>query len=557
VNEAGPGGDPVAAARGVSPEDSSRERLFLGKLWGRRKSEAGPDAGPGDDPTGIMAGAVDLGSNSFHMVIARFDGHDLEILDRIRDPVRIASGLENGDLTQEVQDRAIACLERFGERLRNVPPSQVRAVGTNTLRKATHAKQFRLAAERALGHPIEVISGQEEARLIYKGVSHSHPFEAARRLVLDIGGGSTEVIVGRDYDVLRSHSLYMGCVTFTQQFFSSGEIRREFFDHAQTSAELELQAVQRSLRGVGWDVAAGASGTVNAISELLRLNGWDGPEITLAKLKKLRKNLIKAGRADRLELAGLKPDRAPVLAAGLAILMAAFQSLKIASMMPSSGALREGVLYDLLARIRGSDVRDRTIRKLVHRYRVDIPQAERVANTAQLLLVGLRADGGLPEALDHKLLRWASLLHEIGLIVSHTGYHKHSAYLVANLDLPGFSADDQKLLATIIRNHRRRLAPETFGDLDPENARRALSLCVVLRLAILLNRSRSAESLPDLQLRHESDSLRLVFPQGWLAEHPLTQTDLQQESFYLRSVGVTFEPVETPVHEVQPSAGSA
>ncbi|HMB70515.1 MAG TPA: exopolyphosphatase, partial [bacterium] len=387
------------------------------------------DAAPGGPMT---VAAVDLGSNSFHMVIARYLEHDLHMMDRLREPVRLAEGLQPDEsIAAEVAERAIACLERFGQRLRGLPHTQVRAVGTNTMRQAQNARDFGARARKALGHPIEVISGQEEARLVYLGISHTHPMEGTRRLAVDIGGGSTEVIVGEGFEALRSHSLFMGCVRFSREFFPGGAITRDGFRKAENAAGLELQTVREPLRAMGWDSAVGSSGTINAVSELLSQNGLGGPEITLPRMKKLRKTLVAAGHVDRLSLAGLKPDRAPVLAGGLAILIGVFKNLEVAVMSPSSGALREGVLYDLVGRMEHQDVRDRTIRRLVDQYHVDLAHAGRVEATALGTLAQLEpawakddAWAGEPGAA-RRLLTWASLLHEIGLTVSYTGYHKH------------------------------------------------------------------------------------------------------------------------------------
>jgi exopolyphosphatase/guanosine-5'-triphosphate,3'-diphosphate pyrophosphatase len=494
----------------------------------------------------MTVAAVDLGSNSFHMVIARYLEHDLHMMDRLREPVRLAEGLlPDESIASEVAERAIACLERFGQRLRGIPRTQVRAVGTNTLRQAQNARDFGARARKALGHPIEIISGQEEARLVYLGISHTHPMEGTRRLAMDIGGGSTEVIVGEGFEALRSHSLFMGCVRFSREFFPGGVITRDAFRAAETAAGLELQTVREPLRSMGWDSAVGSSGTINAVSDLLKLNGLGGPEITLPRLKKLRKTLVAAGHAERIALEGLKPDRAPVLAGGLAILIGAFKSLGVEAMSPSAGALREGVLYDLVGRMEHQDVRDRTIRRLVDQYHVDLAQAGRVEATALGTLAqlerGWAADpawNGEPGA-GRRLLVWASLLHEIGLTVSYTGYHKHGAYLVTHMDLPGFSADEQQVLSAMIRCHRRRFVRAVFDGLPPDRAEVARRLCVLLRLAVLLNRSRASAHAPVPEIAWTGGDLRLTFPGQWLRERPLTQVDLEQEARSLQASGVT------------------
>jgi exopolyphosphatase/guanosine-5'-triphosphate,3'-diphosphate pyrophosphatase len=494
----------------------------------------------------LTVAAVDLGSNSFHMVIARYLEHDLLMMDRLREPVRLAEGLlPDESIAAEVAERAIACLERFGQRLRGIPRSQVRAVGTNTLRQAQNARDFAARARKALGHPIEIISGQEEARLVYLGVSHTNPPQGTRRLAVDIGGGSTEVIVGEGFEALRSHSLFMGCVRFSREFFPGGAITRDGFRLAETAAGLELQTVREPLRAMGWDSAVGSSGTINAVSDLLKLNGLGGPEISLPQLKKLRKLVVAAGHVDRLTLEGMKPDRAPVLAGGLAILIGVFKSLGVETMSPSSGALREGVLYDLVGRMEHHDVRDRTIRRLVDQYHVDLAQAGRVEATALGTLAQLEPGWAGDEAWTgepgaaRRLLVWASLLHEIGLTVSYTGYHKHGAYLVTHMDLPGFSADEQQVLSAMIRCHRRRFVRAVFDALPPERAEIARRLCVLLRLAVLLNRSRTAATPPVPEIAWTGAAIRLKFPDPWLDEHPLTRADLEQEAAALAPAGLT------------------
>jgi exopolyphosphatase/guanosine-5'-triphosphate,3'-diphosphate pyrophosphatase len=505
------------------------------------------DAAPGP----LTVAAVDLGSNSFHMVIARYVEHDLHILDRLREPVRLADALQQGDVIRgEVADRAVACLERFGQRLRGIPAPQVRAVGTNTLRRAKNRRSFAREVQRALGHPVAVISGQEEARLIYLGISHTNPMEGVRRLAVDIGGGSTEVIVGEGFDVLRSHSLFMGCVRFSRDFFPGGVITREGFRVAETAAALELRAVRERLRALGWDSAVGSSGTILAVSDLLKANDQGGPEVTLVGLKKLRRALVDAGHVDRLDaLPGMRADRAPVLPGGLAILIALFRSLDIQSMSPSTGALREGVLYDLVGRIEHRDVRDRTIHRIVDQYHIDLAQAGRVENTALGLLAQVAAAWNSERSWEmsgaRDLLIWASLLHEIGLTVSYTGYHKHGEYLVRHMDLPGFSEDDQRTLAALIRGHRRRLSPLIFESVPSDDSELARRLCVLLRLAVLLNRSRVPESaiVPEIQWRN--GALRLTFPHQWLENHPLTRADLEQETAYLGDLDTKLEVRET------------
>lgn len=486
--------------------------------------------------------AVDLGSNSFHMVVAKVAQGQIEIVDRLRERVALGAGFdESKRLTAEVQERALACLSRFGQRVRDMPQGSVRAVGTNALRLARNSRAFLDRAREALGHPIEVIAGPEEARLIYLGVAHSVPDAPGRRLVVDIGGGSTEVILGDRFDPLLLASLFMGCVSWSLRFFPRDEISRDRFDQAQIAAMVELESIERRFRRLAWQSCVGASGTILSVAEILAANGWAEGGITLRGLKQLRKSMAEAGHASRLALAGLSEDRRTVLAGGTAILIAAFESLRIERMDPSPGALREGLLYDLFGRIRHEDVRDRTIQRLVQRYQLDVEQASRVERIALALFEQVRGDWDLPEEEGAQFLQWAARLHEIGLSLSYSGYHKHGAYIVAHSEMPGFSREDQLFLATLIRTHRQKITPRPFRDLPGEKAEQALRLGVLLRLAIHLARSRSERLPPAIRLRARRSTLDLDFPPNYLREHPLTRVDLQEESRALREVDLKLE----------------
>jgi exopolyphosphatase/guanosine-5'-triphosphate,3'-diphosphate pyrophosphatase len=485
----------------------------------------------------VIAAAVDLGSNSFHMIVGRLHDGRLQIVDKLRERVRFASGLdEHGHLAPDAEERALACLERFGQRVHGMSPDRVRIVGTNTLRKARNSHGFMDRGQIALGYPIEIISGQEEARLIYLGVAQTMP-EKGRRLVVDIGGGSTEVIIGDGFDILEADSLYMGCVSFSQRFFPGGRLTAKGFREAEIAAELEIQSIAHPYRRTGWHTpAVGCSGTVHAIATIVRENGWSQEGITAKSLKKLRKALISAGSVDDLSLAGLQQDRKPVIAGGAAILEALFLDLRVERMVASPGALREGVLYDLVGRITHEDVRDRTIRWFQQRYQVDVEHAERVEQTALTLLSQATRKWDLDEAWAEKQLMWASRLHEMGVAISHTGYHKHGAYLATHAHMAGFSRGEQRLVAVLIAGHRRKLKPELFESLTPEVANDIVRLCVLFRLAVRLNRGRDAER-PPFVLKAKKKRLKLVFPSGFLDEHPLTRAALEEEARYLDAVG--------------------
>ena len=481
--------------------------------------------------------AVDLGSNSFHLLVASVVDGELRIVDRMRDPVRLGAGLDaDTRLTAATQDRALKCLEVFGQRLRGVPAISVRAVGTSTLRRARNASEFLFRASEALGYPVEVISGREEARLVYLGVAHSLEDDGARRLVIDIGGGSTECVLGEHFEPIAMESLKVGCVTLTTQHFADGAIREAAMHAAETATRLDLTPTEMRFRAPAFDTCMGSSGTIGTIEQVLRQSGWSKQGITPEGLAKLSQALIKAGHVSKLNLPGLKPDRAPVFAAGVAILSGVFDALGIRRMTAAPGALREGVLFDLLGRIRHEDVRDQSIQRMCERYRIDAEQAARVERTAVTLLRQVAASWELDEGKWRPWLSWAAQLHEVGLAVSHSGHHKHGAYLVSNSDLPGFSRDDQAFLAGLIRVHRRKLAPglrDTPALASPQAAR----LAVLLRLAALLNRSRSQQPLPALQLAADKNVLTLTLPPRWLDDQPLTRADLEAEAGLLADAG--------------------
>ncbi len=484
--------------------------------------------------------AVDLGSNSFHMVVARVvDDTHFHVVDRLRERVVLAAGLDDQHrLSEKAQQRAIACLERFGQRLRELPLHRVRAVGTSALRQAENAPDFLPAAQAALGHPIEIIGGSEEARLIYLGVSHSLADDHGRRLVVDIGGGSTECVLGERFEPIRMDSLGMGCVSYSLRFFPGDKIRGEDFRRAEIAARLKLEPIERRYLDSGWDSCVGSSGTILAVDALLRQNGWSDRGITLAGLRQLKKALIAAGTAAKVAaIPGVQAERASVLPGGVAILTALFEALGVEHMMTTPGSMREGLLYDLLGRIRHEDVRDRTIRQFCQRYQVDMDQAARVERLALHCLDQLAGAWSIDPVFGRQVLGWATRLHEIGLSIAFAGYHRHSAYLVANSDMPGFSRADQQLLATMLLGQRKKLGREVFAALPAQDAELALRLCVLLRLAVRLSRSRSPRPQPPFTVSARKNGLELSFPADWIEGHPLTHADLIEEADKLQGVG--------------------
>ncbi len=488
-------------------------------------------------PSEIVA-AVDLGSNSFHMIVARDVQGDVKVLDRLREPVRLGAGFDaEQNLSDEMQRRALDCLQRFGQRLRDLPPGSVRAVGTNALRQAANAGEFLARAEQALGHPIGIIAGAEEARLIYLGVAHSLAADDKPRLVVDIGGGSTEIIIGAGFTPRHMESLDMGCVSVSQRFFADGTISARAVERALMTARLELEPVEASFRDLGWVNAVGASGTIRAAHGIVTAAGWSSDTLNRGALRKLLDAMIDAGHVNKLTVPGLSAERAPVLPGGVVILLAIFEALDIKQMGVAKGALREGVLYDLLGRIHDHDVRGDSVASLARRHHVAAEHAQRVRQTAKQCLAQVESAWGF---VDHEISRWldwAAQLHEIGLNVSHNQYQQHGAYIIENADLAGFSAQEQKLLALLVRAHRRKFPVKFFKDIPDGTARLMQRLAILLRLAVLLRRGRSAGSLPKFTLEAGKKSLDILFPAGWLDAHPLTRGDLEQEASYLEAVG--------------------
>jgi exopolyphosphatase / guanosine-5'-triphosphate,3'-diphosphate pyrophosphatase len=488
--------------------------------------------------------AVDLGSNSFRMEIGRVVGSQIYTLDSIREPVRLASGLTKEKLLgREAFQRGLTVVDRFGERLRGFAPRDVRAVATNTLRVARNAKDFLAEAERKLGFPIEVIAGREEARLIYFGVAHLQEPGDGRRLLVDIGGGSTELIVGAGYRPEIMESVYVGCVGYSMRYFPGELCTKAAFREAELSARHQFEVVSKTLRRKGWTEAIGSSGTARALADILEENGFSDHGITAAGLDELKAAMIRATRTSDLRLAGLKQDRIPVLPGGLSIMTAAFAELAIERMTVSDGGLRTGVLYDLLGRTRHEDMRDTTVREFMQRYGVDEAQAQRVAQLAAQFWYSLSEER--PSDLQEKggadgtdrVLSWAAQLHEIGLSISHNGYHKHSAYILSNADMPGFSRKEQTTLAMLVLGHTGKLA-KMKDYLEADDDWRPL---VCLRLAAVVFRSRIDAPVPKLTLRQDKWRLMMEVPVKWLEANPLTEYDLRQEIDELAKFGIALE----------------
>ena len=486
-------------------------------------------------------GAVDLGSNSFHLSIARVDGEQVYPLDSIKETVRLGNGLTaDKQLDAETQERALAALKRFAERLAGMPRGAVRAVGTNALRVARNAAPFIRRAEATLGFPIEVIPGREEARLIYMGVVHSLPLSGQNRLVVDIGGGSTEFIIGNKLRAKAMESLYMGCVSYTARFFPEGRIEKKAFKLAELAAREQVQTIATRFEKTGWREAVASSGTARSIAEVLQQNGKADEGINASGLAWLKEELLAAGELRKLSLAGLREDRVPVVAGGVAIMSGVFAELDLEEMTVAGGALRDGVLWDLLGRVHHRDIRDVTVDQFVRRYHVDLAQSQRVSALAQAFLRGLDEKGDDLAAMA-PFLAWASKLHEIGISIAQGAYHKHTAYILANADMPGFSRQEQGWLANLALAQRGKLSKmrPAFED----DARLAALACC-LRLAVIFYRSRRTLKLPKLKLSRKGKGVRLEVAQSWLADHSLIALALEAEPGQWDSAGYSFSLAE-------------
>lgn len=492
---------------------------------------------------GDLLAAIDLGSNSFHMVIARYTLGQLRVVDRLRETVRMADGLDGkGGLSAEARQRALECLARFGQRIRTIPPVRVRALATNTVRQLRSPHAFLMPAETALGHAIEVVSGREEARLIYLGVAHAQPPKPdQRRLVIDIGGGSTEFIIGQGMQTLERESLQAGCIASTRRFFPGGKLSRKRWKDALTEIGAEFQQFATKYRTLGWQEALGSSGTHKAISEICATMKLSKGAITAEALPQLRDELLKAKRIEDINLPGLSADRRPIIAGGILVLEAAFQALGLQKLLVSKAAMREGILYDILGRASENDLRDESVAALTLRYGIDTTQADRVERTAMNLLGQVENSWAL-DPDDARMLGWAARLHELGLMIAHSGYHVHGSYVLENSDIAGFSRQEQQLLAALVRSHRRNIGKSAFEALPERLLQPARRMTALLRLAVLLNRAHEDTPMPALELTAEDTRLSLILPQAYIDARPLLRADLIGEAEGMAGLGVQFRP---------------
>lgn len=488
---------------------------------------------------GELLAAIDMGSNSFHMMVARYTLGQLRTVDRLREMVRMADGLDGkGGLDPAVRQRALECLQRFGERIRDIPPQRVRAVATNTVRALRNPQEFLISAEAALGHGIEVISGREEARMVYLGVAHGQPPRPGRlRLVIDIGGGSTECIIGNGYEPVERESLQLGCVATTRRFFADGKLSRKRWQKALTEVESQFQQFSSTYRGLGWDEALGSSGTIKAIGKICAGMGLTKGAITAEALPQVRERLLAAGRIDDIDLPGLSDERKPVIAGGILIMEAAFEVLRLERMTVSRAALREGVLVDMLGRGGVDDPRAASVAAIMQRYGIDNTQAQRVERTALQLFDQVATAWKLDEEARW-LLAWASRLHETGLMIAHSQYHVHGAYVLEHSDIAGFSRQEQAVLAALVRSHRRGISKSAFDAIPERLLAQTRYSAALLRLAVLLHRSHESEPMPSVKLSAREQRLKLDLPKRWSEARPLLQADLKSEVEDIAGLGV-------------------
>ena len=505
-----------------------------------RRSPARAQAAPLRD--GDLLAALDLGSNSFHMVVAQRVLGQLRVVDRLRETVRMAEGLDGfGGLAPDVRDRALACLERFGQRVAELPAPRIRAVATNTVRQLRAPERFLVPAEAALGHAIEVISGREEARLVYLGVAHAQPPKDGQlRLVIDIGGGSTECIIGSGFDPIERESLQAGCVASTRRFFANGKLSRKRWNAALTEVTAEFQQFASTYRNLGWDEAIGSSGTNKAIGEICAAMKLTKGAVTAEALPQLRERLLQADRIEDIDLPGLSAERKPIIAGGLLVLEAVFAALGLQRMQVSKAALREGVLHDLAGRGGVDDPREVSVAALMQRYGVDAGQARRVEATAMRLFDQVATDWGLG-ADDRAMLARAARVHELGLAIAHSGYHVHGAYILEHSDIAGFSQQEQRVLAALVRTHRRGVPKSAFEMIPDRLLAATRHSAALLRLAVLLHRSHETDEMPLLRLRAAGEQLHLALDRTWVQARPLLRADLEGEPEDMLGLGLTLQ----------------
>lgn len=481
---------------------------------------------------------IDLGSNSFHMLITRLVADGVQTVDKVKRKVRLASGLDtNNVLSEEAMSRGLECLSFFAERLQDIAPENIRIVATATLRIANNAEEFITRAEKVLGKKLRVLSGIEEAERIYLGVAHTSEC-SAKRLVLDIGGASTEIIVGEHFNIHQAISLNMGCVTFNQQFFADGKISANQFEQAITHAKSQLLPYLSSYTEFGWQNVLGGSGTMQALAEILVYRNKPAI-ITLPFMEEIKNTLISAKSIASIAIDGLPSERHPVIASGLAILIALFESFDINQLQLSSGALREGLLYEMLPDMRKINIRTRTINSLEERFHIDEEHANRVTQQALHLYDCYADKWHLNDENLKQLLASAASLHEVGLLLSYKYHQKHGAYIIQHTDLPGFDQTERQLIVALISQYKGDIDASSLEKLAIVDSQTAAKLLAMFRLAVILCRRRQDEVLPEYKTNIVGQSIELCLPQDWINNHPLIADELLQENSHLAALNLS------------------
>jgi len=480
---------------------------------------------------GTLLAAVDLGSNSFRLEIGRLDHGQISRTEYLKETVRQGNGLDaERKLTPEAMQRGWDCLARFGERLAGFKRMQVRAVATQTLREARNRDEFLARASQVLGFPIDVISGREEARLIYEGVARLLPQSDERRLVVDIGGRSTELILGQGLEARVTESYRVGSVAWSMKYFADGQFTMGAFQLAEVAAKAVLDEALNAYPPDAWDMAYGSSGTIGAVGDVLAAAGWPAGTVTRDGLDWLVDKLIAARSADKVRMDGLKDDRRAVIGGGVSVLRAVMDLLDVDTLRAAQGALRHGVLYELLERDKGqTDLRTGTVARLASRFNADAAQAQRVGKVAAALLRQLR-QGHDAEETERCLrkLQWAAQLHEIGSAISHSDYHKHGAYILDNADAPGFAQHELHRLSLLVLGHRGKLRKldADFGD-EP-----FVHQLLALRLAVILCHARRDPDMKGLQIDGDGKAQQatLACRADWAEAYPQSAHLLREEA---------------------------
>lgn len=494
----------------------------------------------GTDYEGSLVAAIDLGSNSFHLLVARIEHGEMRPVETLAEKVQLGAGLENNLLSQEAIDRGLACLGRFAQLLDSMGPTQIRAVGTHALRIARNRHAFTIPARHILGTRVDVVYGREEARLVYLGVAHTLADDAQSRLVIDIGGGSTEFIIGERFEPRQLESVRMGCVSYGKACFPNGIINRENYYNAYDRSRGRASEIRHLFHSRNWAECVGSSGTLQAIEGILTQNGWSDGGITREGLRQLERKLLKFDTMESIDVSGLAGPRRNVILPGVAITSALFDVLDISHMRTSKGALREGVIYDLMGRLTHEDVRERTINALIQRYSVDTDIADIVERRARVLYRATRKKWQLGRS-DWALLHWAARTHEIGMAIAHKSFNQHSAYVLRNADLPGFSQEEQEQLAVLALGHRGKLNDVLFRDIAESDKPRLHRLLTIMRLATSFKHVEKLEQLPEFNIEANDSTLKLEFPSGWLKQHPLTAKELAAEELMLARVDIALK----------------